>query len=125
MSLTAVSLIQIIESCFDTYKFERAFVARTAGGPSADDPRLLEPVAIISGIACRLDGKPSHLAAGLACCQPLDQHLAEHWPVFTDVLVDGVWERWWNMSDDPGVVSAVRRFQDLELADGLVEGMPL
>lgn len=88
--------VKIIESVFDTFKFERAFLA-------ADQPR-----ALISGVLCNLDTKPNLLELGLAFCQPTNPTLAEDWPVYTDVEVNGVADRWWNVTADPETVRAAR-----------------
>jgi hypothetical protein len=89
--------INIITSEFDTFQVERTFL--DAAG---------EPRAVISGVLCNIDTKPGLLAAGLAFCQPLDPALMEDWPVYTDVEVNGIPDRWWNITNDPALVKAAR-----------------
>ncbi len=92
--------VKIVESVFDNFQVERTFATQRDGES--------ELHAIISGVECLVDAKPSHLAAGLVFCQPIDPRLAEDWPVYTDVLVNGHPERWWNLTDQPELVRAVR-----------------
>lgn len=95
--------IKIVGSVFDTFQVERTFATERDGQP--------ELHAIVSGTECLVDAKPSHLRAGLVYCQPIDPVLAENWPVYTDVLLNGHQERWWNLTNDAKLVAACEEFQ--------------
>lgn len=109
--------ISITESVFDTLRFERAFITVANGA--------LAPRVVVSGVLCILGDKETLLEAGLAFCQPEDPSLAEHWPVYTDAIVDGQPMRLWCVTNQPDVVRAARRFHSLCLAGELREGMSL
>jgi len=100
--------MKVLESNFDNLRFERAFVS----GEDGADPRSLEPHAIVSGEECLIETKPTHLDAGLAFCQPVAPLAARDWPVYSDVMVGDRRERWLNMTNNVGVVSAARHFQE-------------
>lgn len=97
--------MRVIESDLDTFRFERAFVAGTEEVP--------RPVAVISGVECTIETEPGPLRDGLAFCQPLNPRLAADWPVSVLIEKDGIEDRRWNMTAEPAIVAAARRFQEL------------
>lgn len=109
--------LKVLGSDFDTLVFERAYIAEAPGGPA--------PRAVVSGVECNIESKASHLAAGLAFCEPVEARWAENWPVHTDVLCNGVADRWRNMTSQERIVRAARRFAELELAGKAEVGVEL
>lgn len=110
-------VIKILASNFDTFRFQRAFIADNDGRPA--------PRAIVSGVECDIDSKESLLNAKLAVCQPTDDLLAQHWPVYTDVEIDGARKQLPNITDNPQVVAAAQHFRDLAVKDQAEPGMEL
>jgi hypothetical protein len=91
--------VKIVESVFDNFQVERTFTTERDGAT--------ELHAMVSGVECLVDAKPSHLTSGLVFCQPIDPRLAKDWPVYTDVEVNGHPERWWNLTDQAELVRAL------------------
>lgn len=112
-------IIKVIESDFDTFKFQRAFVV------DADGRGALAAHAMISDVECLVDTKESLLAARLAFLQPLDPVMVENWPVYTDVVIDGHQQRMYNITNHPKVVAAAERFEELKAAGEAKAGMEL
>jgi hypothetical protein len=108
---------KIVESNLDNFVFEKAFVVATPGGPA--------PRALVGGVLCNIETKSGVLADGLAWCEPVDRTRAESWPVYTDLVIDGVSRRMWNVTDERGVVKAARRFAELDAAGRAEPGMDL
>lgn len=82
------------------------------------------PRALVGGMECDIETKPTLLDDGLAWCCPVDVAAQEDWPLAVRVektRTDGSTyeEMLWNVSADPFLVGAARRF--LELA---AEGEP-
>ena len=110
-------MIKVIESNFDTFRFERAAVVDRDGA--------IEAHTWISGVECLLGTKETLINAGLAFCQPVDSLAAEWWPVYSDLEIDGRRERRDNITADPATVAAARHFAELQAAGDLVVGMEL
>lgn len=105
-------MVKIIRSEMDTLRLDYAKIEHVDGS--------MLPVATVSGIRCNIDTKPGPLADGMAYCQPLDSAFADAWPMSVVVRFDGGAETvLWNMTTDPGIVKAARRWADLE-SRGLV-----
>ncbi len=109
--------MKIIESDIDTFEFERAFIIERDGAPC--------PVAILSGVECCIETKPGPLEDGLAFCQPTRRDLTADWPVSVVIERDARRERLWNMTAEPGIVAAARRFAELLAVDEARPGMAL
>ncbi|MBL9174134.1 MAG: hypothetical protein JNL10_11410 [Verrucomicrobiales bacterium] len=102
------------------FEFERAWV----GGR---EPHL-EPLALVGGIACRIETKPGPLQDGIALCQPVEGF--PDWPVWVMIErshEDGTVDRQtlFGFTSRPGVVAAARRFQALAESGDLRVGMTL
>ncbi len=94
-------MITILERLED-YPLERLAVVRGEDG--------LELRAWFGGEECRLEAKPSWLAAGLVACNPLDDSLALDWPMTVLVEADGSAPQLvGNATAEPRAVAALRR----------------
>lgn len=109
--------VQVIAANEDDLVFERAFVDAVNG--------VLVPRAVMGGVLCNIQTEPGPLADGLAFCEPVDPEAAQNWPMYLDVDLGAGEERLWNFTRNPSIVAAARRFEELNRADRLVEGMPL
>jgi hypothetical protein len=110
--------MRVIESNLDGFEFERAYIATIDGAPV--------PVAIMGGVECRIETKPGPLMDALAFCQPVNPKLADDWPVSVTVEDPENGERvLWNMTADPRVVSAARRYWELAAAGRATIGTSL
>jgi hypothetical protein len=109
--------MKIIANDDGGYQFERAFIAELNGAAV--------PVAMMGGVEFNIDTKPGPLADGLAFCQPYNPRLAQNSSV--SVLVDrGSGPEWLsNLTNDPRIVAAARRFAELEAAGRAVVGVSL
>ena len=108
--------IQINEYFEDDLEFERAYV-----GCVGD---VLMPFAVLSGNLCRIATREPLLEAGIATCIPEDLP-AESWPMMLDYNWDGDRLVEYSKSANPSIVAAARRFNELESAGELKEGMEL
>jgi hypothetical protein len=109
--------VKILDSDFDTFKFERAFVASHWGE--------LIAVAVVSGVECNISTKPLLLHLGMAVCDPIDQSLVENWPVYVDVEINGLARREFGLTTNPGVLMAAKKFAELDENGKIVNGMTL
>lgn len=105
---------KLIESCFDTLKFERAYIDGDG-----------YPVAIVGGTECCIATRDLLLNAGLANCNPVDGETRENWPIYCDITIDGEWQRWWGLTAQPEVVAAAKHFRALQDAGEVQPWMPL
>lgn len=104
---------RIIESNFDTLQFERAFITEDPLAPGHFVPR-----AIISGIECDIQSKPTLIEDGLAFCEPV--HPNPYWPIYTVIERDGMVQRFDRLTNHPKIVAAAARFNALLAAGRLV-----
>lgn len=109
--------VKILDANEDNFIFERAFVAEQSGVPV--------PRAIMGGVLCNIETKPGPLADGLAFCEPVNPELAQDWPFFVDVDRGTGPERLWNITRNPRVVAAARRFAELSATGQARIGEPL
>lgn len=102
------------------FEFSRAWI----GGSDLH----LEPHAIVGGVDCLIETKPTMAAWGIAYCAPLDGD--PFWPLYVIVEItrlDGsvYSENWENCTDRPQVVAAARRFLELQASGEARLGMTL
>ena len=109
--------VTIIATDFDDLQVERIFVADADGRP--------EMRATISGVECLVDTKDTLLDAGLVYCRPTSIALQDNWPVYSDLMVNGVQDRYWGVAAEPRLVTAARRFASLLAVDEARPGMAL
>lgn len=102
----------------EDYTLEKLAVVRTAAGD-------LELHGWYAGVECRLDAKPSVLAAGVVGCDPLDVALALDWPMQAEVELGGIRQILDSATADERAVAALRVFQDALAAGTAREGMAL
>jgi len=101
---------KIIESNFDTLQFERAFVTEDPHAPGHFVPR-----AVVSGIECDIQSKPTLIEDGLAFCEPINNN--PYWPVYTLIERNGTVRRFDRLTNHPKIVAAAARFNAV-LASG-------
>ncbi|MFO1461231.1 MAG: hypothetical protein U1G08_17745 [Verrucomicrobiota bacterium] len=102
------------------FEFQRAWI----GGTSA----YLEPHALLGGVDCLIETKPTMLEWGVAYCSPMDW--SPDWPLFVEIrktLPDGTVNEvtLWDCTDRPQVVAAARRFLELQASGEARLGMAL
>lgn len=93
--------MKILERLED-YALERLAVVRGEDG--------LELRGWFGGTECRLEAKPSWLAAGLVACHPLDDTLALDWPMTVRIEIDDSAPQLVdNVTAEPRAAAALRR----------------
>lgn len=109
--------MKIIESNTEGMAFEAAFIREENGA--------LVPRCVFGGHICNIDTKPGPLADGIAWCQPVDGTPEEEWPLWVKIEKDGFEDTRFNMTDDPRVVAAARKFAELQESGAARAGMEL
>lgn len=107
--------LAILETNFDTLKIERCYIGGTDEAPEA--------LAVVSGVLCTIETSAAYLREGLAWCEPRAER--EDWPVYTDVVRSDGYRRLDNVTTEPRLVAAARRFAELERAGQLRVGIDL
>lgn len=105
--------LKLIRYLGDDLRFERAYIVAEDG--------LAAPRAVVGGVECNIETKPSLLEAGLCWCEPVDPEAALNWPMACLVEVSNAdgekyEQRFDNVSPDPGLVAAAIQFSKLSLA---------
>lgn len=109
--------VKIIATDFDDLEVGKIFVADLDGRP--------ELRALVGGIECRIEAKPSLIEAGLVSCLPIDPAEEENWPAYSDLEVNGVQSRYYGIALVPRLAEAARRFSGLLAVDAARPGMAL
>ncbi len=99
----AQTAVIVIESDFDNFEVGRIFVADEDGQPALH--------AMVNGIECFVDSKPTLLAQDLVTCIPIDGMPVSELPIYSDLEINGVRDRYWGIARQPRLAQAVRDFQ--------------